>query len=161
MLVWCFVELWSPIKTRELVRQVIFLESKGFHVGNVVSADFFRVQGFRNVSVTSCSAWPQNKFFANDLYVITLTDHNVLISCFIYWCKHIFLLGFFKHSFTKFKFWNSLPFGLYCLPQTANLRSKHSFTKFSSGIPCLSDYIVFLRLLTLDLTICFTCCTQS
>ena len=46
MLVWCFVELWSPIKTRELVRQVIFFESKGFHVGNVVSADFFRVYGF-------------------------------------------------------------------------------------------------------------------
>ena len=45
MLVWCFVELWSPIKIRELVRQVIFFEFKGFHLGNVVmvTADFFRV----------------------------------------------------------------------------------------------------------------------
>ena len=49
--VWCFVELWSPIKTREIVRQVIFFESKGFHVGNVVTADFFRFHGFRNVSL--------------------------------------------------------------------------------------------------------------
>ena len=33
-----FMELWNPIKTREVVRQAIFFESKGFHVGNVVSA---------------------------------------------------------------------------------------------------------------------------
>ena len=32
-------ELRSPIKTRELVRQVIFFESKEFHVGNEVSTD--------------------------------------------------------------------------------------------------------------------------
>ena len=43
MLVWCSVEIWNPIKTRELVRQVILFESKGFHVGNVVFADFLRV----------------------------------------------------------------------------------------------------------------------
>ena len=61
MPVWRFVELWSPIKTRELVRQVIFFESKGFHVGNVVSADFFRVLGFRNVNVIICSARTQTK----------------------------------------------------------------------------------------------------
>ena len=81
MLVWCFVEPWSPIKTRELVRQVNFFESKGFHAGNVVFADFFRVLSFRNVSVTTCSAWPQTKLFANDLQVLTLTDHNDVISC--------------------------------------------------------------------------------
>ena len=89
MLVWCFVELWSPIKTRELVRQVILFESKGFHVGNVVSADLFRVHGFRNVIVTTCSAWPQTKLFENYLQVVTLTDHNDVISCFICWYKQI------------------------------------------------------------------------
>ena len=79
------MELWCPIKIRELVRQVIFFESKGFHVGNVVSADFFRVDGFRNVSVTTCFARPQTKLFANDLQVVTLTDHNNdVINCFIY-----------------------------------------------------------------------------
>ena len=95
MLVRCFVEFWSPIKTGELVRQVIFFESKGFHAGNVVSADFFRVHAFRNVSVTTCSAQPQTKLFANDLQVVMLTDHNDVISCFICWYKHIFLLEFF------------------------------------------------------------------
>ena len=47
MLVWCFVELWSPIKIRELVGQVIFCEFKGFYLGNVVmvTTDFFRVHG--------------------------------------------------------------------------------------------------------------------
>ena len=70
------MELWGPIKTRELVRQVIFFESKGFHLGNMVSADFFRVHCFRSASVTTCSACPQTKLFANDLQVITLTDHN-------------------------------------------------------------------------------------
>ena len=83
MLVWCFVELWSPIQTRELVRQVIFFEPKGFDVGNVVSDDFFRVHGFKNVSVTNCSVQLQTKLFANDLQVVTLTDHNDVISCFI------------------------------------------------------------------------------
>ena len=39
------------LKTKELVRQIIFFESKGFHVANVVSADFFRVHGLRNVSL--------------------------------------------------------------------------------------------------------------
>ena len=134
MLVWCFVELWSPIKTRELVRQVIFFESKGFHVGNAVSADFFRVHGFRNVSVTTCSAWPQTKLFVNDLQIVTLTDQNDVISCFICWYKRIFLLEFFL---------------------------KHFFTEFSSRIPCLLDSTVLLRLLSLGLTICFTCCTRS
>ena len=95
MLVWCFVELWSPIKTRELVRQVIFFASKAFHVENVASTDFFRVFDFRNVNVATCSAWPQTKLFANDLQVIMLTDHNDVISCFICWCKRIFLLEFF------------------------------------------------------------------
>ena len=83
MLVWCFVKLWSPIKTRKLARQVILFESKKFHVGNVVSADFFRVYGFRNVSVTTCSAWSQTKFFENDLQLKTLTDHSDVISCFV------------------------------------------------------------------------------
>ena len=95
MLVWCFVELWSPIKIRELVRQVIFFESKGFHVENVVIADFFRVHGFRNVSVTTCSARAQSKLLANDLQVVTLTDHNDVINCFICWYKLIFLLELF------------------------------------------------------------------
>ena len=89
------MELWSPIKIRELVRQVIFFESNGFYVGNVVTADFFRVHGFRNVSVTTCSARSQTKLFANDLKVVTLTDDNDVISCFICWYKHIFLLEFF------------------------------------------------------------------
>ena len=60
-----FLELWSPIKTRDLVRQVIFFESKEFLVGTVGS-----------VSVTTYSAWPQTKLFANDLQVVALTDHN-------------------------------------------------------------------------------------
>ena len=96
MLVWCFVELWNPIKLGNLSDRLSpFLNPKGFHVGNVVSADFFRVHGFRNVSVTICSARPKTKLFANDLQIVTLTDHNDVISCFICWYKDIFLLKFF------------------------------------------------------------------
>ena len=95
MFVWFFVELWSPIKTRELVRQVIFFESKGFHVGDVISADFFRVHGFRNISVATCSAHPPTKLFADDLKAVMLSDHNDEISGFICWYKHIFPLEFF------------------------------------------------------------------
>ena len=133
MPVWCFVEFWGPIEIRELVRQVIFFESKGFHEGNVITTDFLRVHGFRNVRVTTCSARPHTKLFLNDLQVVTPTDHNDVISCFICWYEHIFRLEFFKHSFIE----------------------------FSSRIPCLLDSTVFLRYLTLDLTICFTCSTQS
>ena len=82
---WCFLELWSPIKARELVKQAIFSESIGFHVGNVVSADFFWVYGFKNVSVTT------SKLFANDHQVVTLTYHNDVISCFTCWYKYISL----------------------------------------------------------------------
>ena len=73
MLVWCFVELWSPIKIRELVRQVIFFEFKGFHLGNVVmvTADFFRVLGFRNVNATTCIALAQAK-----LSSLQMTPHS-------------------------------------------------------------------------------------
>ena len=89
-----FVVQSKSNKTRELVRQVILFEPKGFHVGNLVSVDFFRVHGFRNISVTTCSTWPQAKLFANDLQVITLADHSDVISCFICWYKHIFLICF-------------------------------------------------------------------
>ena len=52
------------------------------------------VHGFRNGSVTTCSAWTQTKLFLSDLQVITLIDHNDVISCFVCWYKHIFLLEF-------------------------------------------------------------------
>ena len=83
MLVWYFVEHRSPTEIRELVRQVIFLESKEFLVGNVVNADVFRVHSFRNVSPLVVRL--QTKLFANDLQVVTLTDHNDVIRCFICW----------------------------------------------------------------------------
>ena len=51
----------EAIKDCELVRQGIFFESKAFHIRNVVSSDLFRVHGFRNVSGTTCSVWPQTK----------------------------------------------------------------------------------------------------
>ena len=51
--------------------------------------------GFQELSVTSCSALPQTKLFANDLQAVTLTDNNDVISCFICWYEHIFLLEFF------------------------------------------------------------------
>ena len=111
------------------------LESKGFHIGNVVSADFFGVHGFRNVSVTTCSARPQAKLFAIGFQVVTLTDHN-----------DVMLLAALSAGTKTYFSWSSF---------------KHSFTEFCSRIPCLLDSTVFLRLLTLDLTICFTCCTQS
>ena len=46
---------------------------------NVVSADFFRVHGLRNASVTTCGAWSHTKPLANDLQVVTLTEHNDVI----------------------------------------------------------------------------------
>ena len=93
----------------------------------MVSAEFFRVHGFRNVSVTTCSAWSQTKLFANDLQVITLTNHNDVISCFICWYKHIFVLEFFETFFHQIQLQNSLQFGFYCLPETVNLRSNYLF----------------------------------
>ena len=45
------MKLLSPIKTRELVRQTIFSDSKGFHIRNVIFADFVKVHSFRTVSL--------------------------------------------------------------------------------------------------------------
>ena len=42
------------MKVWKFVRQAIFFESKGIHIRNMVSADFFRVHGFRNVSGATC-----------------------------------------------------------------------------------------------------------
>ena len=53
-----FVELWSTIKTRELIRQVIFFECNGFHVGNVVSGtqvSLLEVPGHRPSSLQMTS----------------------------------------------------------------------------------------------------------
>ena len=60
----------------------------------MVTADLFRVHGFRNVSVTTCSAQSQSKLFANDLQVVTLTDHNDLIAV-LSSGTNTFLLEFF------------------------------------------------------------------
>ena len=35
---------------------------KGFNIQNLVSADLY---SFRNINVTTCSAWPQIKLFAD------------------------------------------------------------------------------------------------
>ena len=66
----------SSIKAWELVRQVIFFESKAFHVRYAVCDNFIKVPDFSNVSVTTFSAWPETKLFADNLQVVMRTDHN-------------------------------------------------------------------------------------
>ena len=79
------------MKAWELVRQVIFFESKAFHVRYAVSHDFVKVPDFSNVSVTTLNAWPETKLFADNLQVVMLTDHNDDI----HWYKYVFFLELF------------------------------------------------------------------
>ena len=62
-----FEALESNKKAWEIVRQIIFFESKGFHIRNVVSDNFIRVHGFRNVAFTTCSVQRETKLFTDNL----------------------------------------------------------------------------------------------
>ena len=69
------------------------LESKTFHIRYAVSDDFIKVYDFSNESVTSRSAWPETKLFADNIQVVMFTDQNDNICCFICWYKYIALLN--------------------------------------------------------------------
>ena len=86
-----YVKLWSPIKAWQLFTQVFFFESKGFHIRSVVADDFIRVNGYRNISVTACGAWPDTKLFEDNHQAVTLTGHNDIVLSFIFWHKEISL----------------------------------------------------------------------
>ena len=73
MVVMVFCGALCPIELRELVRQVIFFESKRFHVGNGVTADFFRVHSFRTFSVTIVFSCDLDTFKVNRKHLGTFS----------------------------------------------------------------------------------------